>query len=313
MYQKIIPLYVPNHKLNHLVFKMKLFSSVIKYLSFVKFAHTVFALPFAFIGFFIGTLQSAAPIRYELFLLILLCMVFARSTAMGFNRYLDRSIDAKNPRTLKREIPAGKISPVAALLFSIFTAIGFIITTWHINTLCFYLAPVALLVIIGYSYTKRFTPLCHLVLGLALALAPIGAYLAVIPHFAAEPVLYSFAVFFWVSGFDIIYALQDIEFDKSQNLKSIPVLIGIKNSLVVSIIFHLITAAILIYAGIMIEFGIWYWTGTAIFIFLLAYQHLIIGPSNLKRINQAFATLNGFAGVAFGIFVCLEILLKWIK
>lgn len=289
---------------------MNIFSSVKKYLSFVKFAHTVFALPFAFIGFFLGTLQSAAPVKHELFLLILLCMVFARSTAMGFNRYLDRFIDKNNPRTSERELPSGRISPVAALLFTIVSAIAFITTTWFINTLCFFLSPLALLVIMGYSYTKRFTPLCHLVLGLGLALAPIGAYLAVIPHFAAEPVLYSFAVLFWVSGFDIIYALQDIEFDKSQNLKSIPVIIGIKKSLIVSTIFHFITAAIIIYTGIRLEFGIWYWTGTAVFIILLAYQHFIISPSDLKRINQAFATLNGLASVAFGIFACLEIILK---
>lgn len=292
---------------------MSFISSISKYFSLVKFAHTVFALPFAFIGFFLGTLHSSAPLSYELFMQILLCMVFARSTAMGFNRYLDRAIDAKNPRTLQREIPAGKITPIAALLFSIFSAAAFIVTTWFINTLCFYLSPVALLVVIGYSYTKRFTPLCHLVLGAGLALAPIGAYLAVVPHFTLEPVLYSFAVLFWVSGFDIIYSLQDIEFDRSQNLKSIPVMIGIKNSLAVSVIFHFVTAVIIICTGLRLDFGLWYWLGTAVFTTLLIYQHLIIGPSNLKRIDQAFATLNGIASMAFGVFVCLEIILKWLK
>ncbi|MFH0865557.1 MAG: UbiA-like polyprenyltransferase [Bacteroidota bacterium] len=292
---------------------MSIFSSVSKYLSLVKFAHTVFALPFALIGFFLGTAQSSGPVSYKLFLLIILCMVFARSTAMGFNRYLDRSIDKKNPRTSKREIPAGKISPVAALIFTIISALAFVTTTFFINPLCFYLSPIALMVVMGYSYTKRFTPLCHLILGLGLALAPTGAYFAVIPHFATEPLLYSLAVLFWVSGFDIIYALQDIEFDKSQNLKSIPVIIGIKKSLIISVFFHLITAILIIYSGINLDFGLYYWMGSAIFIVLLIYQHLIIKPSDLSRINQAFATLNGFASVVFGIFAIIEIASKWIK
>lgn len=292
---------------------MSIISSVTKYFSLVKFAHTIFALPFAFIGFFLAVSQSGKPVDYYKLLYILLCMVFARSTAMAFNRYLDRSIDAKNPRTLKREIPAGKISPAAALVFTFISAIAFIVTTFFINSLCFYLSPLALLVVMGYSYTKRFTPLCHLVLGLGLALAPIGAYLAVIPRFETVPILYSFAVLFWVSGFDIIYALQDIEFDKSQKLKSIPVMIGVKNSLVVSAIFHLLTAALIVVAGLLMEFGFWYWTGASVFIVLLIYQHLIIKPSDLSRINQAFATLNGIASVVFGIFVSAEILLKWIE
>jgi 4-hydroxybenzoate polyprenyltransferase len=292
---------------------MSFISSILKYFSLVKFAHTVFALPFAFIGFFIASAQSEKPFDFMILLYILLCMVFARSTAMAFNRYLDRSIDAKNPRTMKREIPAGKISPTAALIFTIVSLLAFIITTYFINSLCFYLSPIALLVVMGYSYTKRFTPLCHLVLGLGLALAPIGAYLAVIPKFEMVPVLYSFAVLFWVSGFDIIYALQDIEFDKSQNLKSIPVMIGIKNSLVVSALFHIVTAVIIVLAGNMLEFGFWYWTGATIFIVLLVYQHLIVKPSDLSRVNQAFVTLNGIASVAFGVFATAEILVEWIK
>ena len=149
-------------------------------------------------------------------------MVFARNAAMGFNRYIDRKYDKKNARTSKREIPAGIINPISVLIFVIINIIGFIITTYFINELCFYLSPVAMLVVLGYSFTKRFTFLCHVVLGLGLSLAPIGAYLAVTGHFALYPVLYSFAVLFWVSGFDIFYALQDVEFDKSQNLKSIP-------------------------------------------------------------------------------------------
>ncbi|HNW98608.1 MAG TPA: UbiA-like polyprenyltransferase [Bacteroidales bacterium] len=291
---------------------MKIFSSIAKYFSLVKFSHTVFALPFAFIGFFLGSDEIYNNFDIKLFLLVFLCMVLARSSAMAFNRYLDRSFDKKNPRTAIREIPSGKISPTTALVFTIVSATAFIVTTYFINLLCFFLSPVALLVIMGYSYTKRFTPLCHLVLGLGLALAPIGAYIAVTAHFAVVPVLYSFAVLFWVSGFDIIYALQDIEFDKSQNLKSIPVVIGIKNSLILSGLFHFVTAAIIIYNGIFLNFGMFYWIGSLIYILLLIYQHLIVKPSDLSRINLAFVTLNGFASISFGVFVIAEIISKWL-
>ena len=153
-------------------------------------------------------------------------MVFARSAAMAFNRYLDRNFDAKNPRTAIREIPAGIISANSALSFTVISSFLFIITCYFINRICFFLSPVALLIVLGYSYTKRFTPLCHLILGLGLSLAPIGAYLAVTAHFSLLPVLFSLSVIFWVSGFDIIYALQDEEFDKSQKLFSIPAWLG---------------------------------------------------------------------------------------
>src|SRR5690349_9609506 len=194
-----------------------------KYLSLIKFAHTIFAMPFAMIGFVLGVVDVTAikHIWIKLFLVIL-CMVFARSAAMAFNRWLDKNFDAANPRTAIREIPAGIISANKALIFVIINCIAFIITTWFINYLCFYLSFVALFVILFYSYTKRFTPLCHLVLGVGLSLAPIGAFLAVTGKFEILPLLFSFAVIFWVSGFDIIYALQDVDFDNSQKLYSIP-------------------------------------------------------------------------------------------
>lgn len=288
---------------------MKIISSIPKYLSLVKFSHTVFALPFALIGFFLGAADIAGgSVDLRLFLLVLLCMVFARSAAMGFNRYVDRRFDEKNPRTASRELPAGVLHPASVLSFVILMTAGFIATTYFINTLCFFLSPVAMFVVMGYSLTKRFTFFCHLILGLGLSLAPIGAYLAVTGHFALYPVLYSFAVLFWVGGFDIFYALQDIAFDKSQNLKSIPVWIGIKGSLVVSALFHLLTSAIIVYTGIRIGFGFLYWTGSAVFISLLIYEHIIVKPSDLSRINRAFATLNGIASVIFGIFVIAELL-----
>src|SRR6202165_791468 len=178
-----------------------------KYLSLVTFTHTIFAMPFAFIGFFLAVTTTNAHFEWTKLVIMVLCMVFARNSAMAFNRYLDRDVDAKNPRTKQRDIPSGRISPASALTFTIINCLLFIATTWFINPLCFYLSPVALLVVLGYSATKRFTALCHLVLGLGLSLAPIGAYLAVTGHFALLPILFSLTVIFWVSGFDIIYAL----------------------------------------------------------------------------------------------------------
>ena len=203
--------------------------SIKNYLSLVTFAHTVFAMPFALIGFLLGlkaiNFETYKP-WWELLILVLLCMVFARSAAMAFNRWLDADFDAINPRTAVREIPAGIISKRNAMIFVICSCIAFIVTTYFINALCLVLAPVALFVILFYSYTKRFTSLCHLVLGLGLSLAPIGAYIAVTGKFAFVPVLFSLSVLFWVSGFDIIYALQDEEFDRVNNLRSIPSLAG---------------------------------------------------------------------------------------
>jgi len=211
---------------------------LINYSRLVKFEHTIFALPFALIGFFFAIRQDSANLSIKLLILVLLCMVFARNAAMGFNRFLDREFDKLNPRTALREIPAGILEPKSVLLFVILNALFFITTTWFINSLCFYLSPVALFVILFYSYTKRFTPLCHFVLSLGLAIAPMGAYLAVAGKFDWLPLMLSLVVFFWVSGFDIIYALQDEDFDKDLNLKSIPSLIGKKRALQLAKIIH---------------------------------------------------------------------------
>ncbi|MCB9235096.1 MAG: UbiA family prenyltransferase [Bacteroidia bacterium] len=279
-----------------------------KYLSLVKFSHTIFALPFALIGFFLGY-QEVQKLDWILFVLVLLCMVFARNAAMGFNRFLDREIDAKNSRTVTREIPAGTISPRNALLFVILNSAAFWVTTWFINKLCFFLAPVALLVILGYSFTKRFTALCHLVLGLGLSLAPVGAYLAVTGSFALVPVLLGVAVLTWVSGFDIIYALQDEEFDRSQKLNSIPVMLGKNKALILSVFLHLITAGA-VYAFGFLEEGNWlFWIGAGVFSALLIYQHLLVKPNDLSRVNLAFFTTNGIASVVFASFVILDIFL----
>jgi 4-hydroxybenzoate polyprenyltransferase len=281
-----------------------------KYLSLIKFSHTVFAMPFAMIGFVLGVFDAGSlkNILVKL-VLVILCMIFARSAAMAFNRWLDKSFDAANPRTAIREIPAGIISANKALVFVIINCVLFVITTWFINELCFYLSFVALFVILFYSYTKRFTPLCHLVLGVGLALAPIGAYLAVTGFFSAVPVLFSFVVLCWVSGFDIIYALQDEEFDRSQRLHSIPVWLGKKNALRFSEALHVIAAILVIVIGFYAEFHWLYWIGTAIFCGMLIYQHSIVKPRDLSRVNIAFMTANGVASVAFAIFVITDMLI----
>ena len=278
-----------------------------KYFSLVKFSHTIFAMPFAFIGFFLAYKMSGSSINIVLFLLVLLCMVFARNAAMAFNRYLDRDIDKKNKRTQFREIPQGVIKPKSALIFVIVNAVLFTATTYFINSLCFYLSPVALIVILGYSYFKRYTALCHFILGIGLSLAPIGAYLSVTGEFDLLPVMFSLIVLFWVSGFDIIYSLQDIDFDKSQNLNSMPALLGKRNALILSAIVHVFSSLIVLYAGYYADFGFCYWIGAITFIGLLWYQHLIVKPNDLSKVNIAFATTNGIASIIFASFTILSL------
>lgn len=279
------------------------------YLSLVKFSHTVFAMPFALIGFFYAWHNSAEQFPLKLFLLVLLCMVFARNTAMGFNRLVDRKIDEKNPRTNLREIPKGIIKPRSALIFVVINSIAFIATTYPINRLVFALSPVALLVVLFYSYTKRFTSLCHFVLGLGLSLAPIGAYLSVAGEFALLPILFSVIVLFWSSGFDIIYSLQDEEFDRSEQLHSIPATLGRRNALILAIVLHLLVVGLVIFIGLNFSLGFWYWIGATLFVGLLVYQHVIVSPSDISRVNVAFATTNGAASILFAVFNIIDIVI----
>jgi 4-hydroxybenzoate polyprenyltransferase len=301
-------------------------STVKNYLSLIRFSHTIFAMPFAMIGFFLGvkypmghkvwqwTLHDSIGLGnnfdlgyVRLFFLVIFCMVFARSAAMAFNRWLDVKWDVLNPRTAIREIPRGIISKSSALRFVIFNCLGFIVCTWFINPLCFALSFVALAVVLGYSYTKRFTPFCHLVLGVGLSLAPIGAYLAVTGHFALLPLLFSFSVVFWVSGFDIIYALQDEEFDKSHQLYSMPSWLGKAQALRVSEMLHLLSTVCVVSAGLYGGFGWWYWAGVVVFMGMLIYQHMIVKPNDLSRVNLAFMTANGIASVVFAAFVIADL------
>jgi 4-hydroxybenzoate polyprenyltransferase len=290
-------------------------SQVKNYLSLVKFSHTIFAMPFALIGFVLGLRyhfinQTTVDQVWLKFILVLVCMVTARSTAMAFNRYLDRHFDKLNPRTAIREIPAGIIKAEKALVFIGINIVVFIMATYFINTICFYLSPVALFVILFYSYTKRFTYLCHLVLGIGLSLAPIGAYLAVTGSFDVLPLLFSFAVIFWVSGFDIIYALQDIDFDQSQSLYSIPSQWGLKQSLSISRVLHVLSASLVIAAYFVGGFHILYLFGLLIFIGMLIYQQSIVKPYDLSKVNLAFMTANGIASIVFSVFVIGAMLIQ---
>ncbi|RZK42025.1 MAG: 4-hydroxybenzoate octaprenyltransferase [Pedobacter sp.] len=281
-----------------------------KYFSLVLFAHSIFAMPFAMIGFFLGITTTDNPFNWYLLGLVVLCMVFARNAAMAFNRYLDRNIDAKNPRTLTRDIPAGKVSANEALLFVIVNCVLFIVATAFINTLCLYLSPVALFVVLFYSYTKRFTALCHLVLGLGLSLAPIGAYIAVTGYFNIVPLFYSFAVLFWVSGFDIIYALQDENFDREQKLHSIPAALGIKNALKLSVVLHICSAICVILPLFFATFSWVYYIGIVFFCSMLIYQHLLVKPNDISKVDRAFATTNGYASVVFALCFLIDAFLR---
>jgi 4-hydroxybenzoate polyprenyltransferase len=290
-------------------------SQVKNYLSLVKFSHTIFAMPFALIGFVLGLRyhfihQTTVDQVWLKFILVLVCMVTARSTAMAFNRYLDRHFDKLNPRTAIREIPAGIIKAEKALVFIGINMAVFITATYFINAMCFYLSPVALFVILFYSYTKRFTYLCHLVLGIGLSLAPIGAYLAVTGSFDVLPLLFSFAVIFWVSGFDIIYALQDIDFDQSQSLYSIPSQWGLKQSLSISRVLHVLSASLVIAAYFVGGFHFLYLFGLLIFIGMLVYQQSIVKPHDLSKVNLAFMTANGIASIVFSVFVIGAMLIQ---
>jgi 4-hydroxybenzoate polyprenyltransferase len=276
------------------------------YLSLVKFSHTIFAMPFAMIGFFLAVTWAGYSFDWTKLLLVVLCMVFARSAAMAFNRWLDADFDKKNPRTAQREIPAGIISASNALYFVIGNAVLFMATTWFINPVCFFLSPIALIVVLGYSYTKRFTALCHLVLGIGLSLAPIGAFLAVSGRFAVLPVLLSFLVLCWVSGFDIIYALQDEEFDKSQQLHSIPTWLGKAGGLRFSEGLHLVAAGLAVTIGLLGGFHWLYWIGAGVFILMLFMQHRLVKPHDLSRVNLAFMTTNGVASVVFAVFAIAD-------
>lgn len=226
---------------------------------------------------------------------------------MAFNRYADRYIDRKNPRTASREIPARKISATGALIFTIVNALLFMWATFFINQTAFILSPVALLVILIYSYTKRFTFLSHIILGFGLAIAPSGAYIAVTETLSSGVILLSAVVLFWSAGFDILYSLQDEEFDRANKLFSIPAKYGRVKALIISDVIHFVCAVLLITFNLIMNSGFIMWTGSVIFTGLLVYQHIIIKKDDISRINLAFGTLNGIASVIFSTLAIISL------
>ena len=285
-------------------------SAISKYAGLVKFSHTILAMPFALMSFTYAVVSSATPIGdlWILLLQVVLCMVFARNVAMGFNRWADWRIDAENPRTASREIPAGKISPKAALWFVAINAIAFIITTITINSLTAWLSPVALAIVMAYSYCKRFTSLAHLVLGLSLGIAPVGAFIAVRGEFSLVPCILAFVVMTWCGSFDIIYALQDRDFDRERGLHSIPARFSIRTSLYISIALHVLTIAALAWYVYLLPHNIWIWIGAALFTAIIILEHILVTPSRQRNIGIAFGTLNGLASLTLATFVIIGLL-----
>jgi 4-hydroxybenzoate polyprenyltransferase len=281
--------------------------NITKYLSLVKFSHTVFALPFALIGFFVAITENPQTFNWVLLVLVILCMVFARNAAMAFNRYTDRIIDKKNPRTANREIPARKISATNAMIFTIVNSMLFMWATFFINKTAFQLSPIALIVVLGYSYTKRFTFISHIILGLGLSIAPAGAYIAVCESLNPAIIVLSSCVLLWTAGFDILYSLQDEEFDKENGLFSIPAKYGRIKSLIISAILHIICGGLLIFFNILLNANIIMWIGTTIFLALLMYQHIIVKKDDISKINLAFGTMNGIASVLFALFTIVSL------
>ncbi len=287
-------------------------SRIKQYASLVKLSHTIFAMPFALIAYTYALQSSDTPFSVILLLQVLLCMVFARNTAMGFNRWADRKIDAQNPRTANREIPAGVIKAKSAIIFTALNAIAFIICAGTINHLTLILSPIALFIICGYSYTKRFTSMAHIVLGVALAIAPIGAYIAVTGEVNSinfiAPVLLAGLVISWTAGIDILYSLQDTDFDKSNNLHSIPSKLGVKGAIVTSILIHCITVFAVWILLPYIDGGILYKIGATLFTLLLIFQHIYFTPSRIERIGATFGLMNGVASICYSIFAIADII-----
>lgn len=276
-------------------------------LEMIKFEHTVFALPFAFMGMMLAAegWPSWRTVGW-----IVVAMVGARSAAMGFNRLADRRIDVVNPRTIDRALPAGEVTPSFVSLFVLVSLALMVIAAWRLNPLALRLSPIAILVILGYSYTKRFTALSHFVLGLGLSAAPLGAWIAVRGDIRPTPVTLAFAVLLWVAGFDVLYALQDMEHDRHAGLHSIPAAVGVKWTLIVSSFLHLGMLALLAALPTLYSpgLGTFYWVGVAGCLAMLAYQHWIVRPGDLSRLNAAFFQANGLLAVWLFTFTALDLL-----
>lgn len=271
------------------------------YARMIKLSHSIFALPFALAAAVLAARE--VDVTALQIALIIGCMVAARSSAMGFNRVVDRDVDAKNPRTAGREIPSGQISVSAAWGFTLGSAALFVLFAAMLSPLALALSPIALAIVWGYSYTKRFTAWCHGVLGLGLALAPTGVWIALTGGYGPVPALMSVAVGSWVAGFDVIYSCQDAEFDDSEGLRSIPSVLGIRNALVISALLHIITMGALGALPAFVALGPAYFVGLVVIGSVLVYEHWLVRPDDLSRIDKAFFDLNGYVSLAF--FVCV--------
>jgi len=283
------------------------FSKIGVILGMIKFEHTIFALPFALTSMILAA--DGMP-KLSVFGWVLLAMVGARSAAMAFNRIADLRLDKLNPRTADRALPKGILHVAEAWAFTLISAGAFVFAAWKLNPLAFSLSPVALLVILGYSYTKRFTNLSHLVLGLALGIAPVGAWIAVTGRVNFAPMILSAAVMFWTAGFDVIYALQDLDFDAKMGLYSIPKALGPAGGLLASRVFHLLTTALLIAFGAYLRLGIAYFAGVAFVAALLVYEQSLVKPKDFSRVNVAFFNTNGLVSIGFFAFTLADLLLR---
>jgi 4-hydroxybenzoate polyprenyltransferase len=305
-----------------------MFATLKQWAEFVKFQHTIFALPFALAAMALAARDTFGWPGWRPFLLILVAMVCARTCAMAFNRIVDRKFDAANPRTAGRHLPAGKISLLSAWTLWALSAAGLMAASWFLNRACFYLSPLALAVVCFYSLTKRFTDFTHVFLGVALALAPLGAWIAVtggfdflperqgaisIKHSAVLPLLLAVAVVFWLVGFDIIYALQDYEFDRQQGLHSLVVRWGARNALLAAFLAHMIMWVVLGLFGLLARFRVAFLVGMIIILLCLVLEHWLARKRSLKWVNLAFFRLNAVISVVFLVVTLAEVIFPWFR
>ncbi|BDV41253.1 4-hydroxybenzoate octaprenyltransferase [Geotalea uraniireducens] len=276
------------------------------FLEMIKFSHTIFALPFALTGAVLAA--RGLPTGYQIFW-ILVAMVGARTTAMGLNRLIDADIDARNPRTAGRAIPAGLIGKGTVVAFIVFSVLVMLYAAFMLNRLCLYLAPVALFFLVLYSYCKRFTALAHVVLGVCLGAAPIGAWIAIRGDVALPVLFLGLAVLFWVAGFDILYALQDLEFDRQSGLHSIPVHLGIAGSLWTARAFHLVMLGLLAGVWSTLGLGMIFLVGLLVTATMLGYEHWLLRGGNLAKLDAAFFNMNGYISVVIFLFTAADVLL----
>lgn len=285
---------------------MRIIAKIQSLLEMIKFSHTVFAFPFALMGATLASMTSDSVPTFMQVVWICLAMVGARSAAMGLNRIIDARIDSENPRTASRHIPAGVISSIEAWLFVVVSVLLLLLAAWKLNPLCFKLSPIALLFLVLYSYCKRFTFLAHVVLGICLAAAPVGAWIALRGDIGWPAIVVGFAVLFWVAGFDIFYALQDMDFDREKGLHSIPAKFGAERSLYVVRVFHSIMILLLLSLLQLPGLGLIYLIGVVMVAALLVYEHRLVKPDDLSRLDAAFFNMNGYISVLIFSFTLLD-------